>query len=237
MATKEEMANEAKVAELKQLAADNDVDLEGATTKKDIVEKITASRKVTKDDLDRIVGDDDDSDDGAGPEGPTTAVGVGTSDSRSGVQATTGSQTGIMSADEAADRVKGTTSDAATRDADERAADVEPDQNFAVHQSDAGEEQYPFPPAGDVEIATVPTKKYKGETIPPLEIEDWVVLGKNKDVPDELVGATAAIVGRTLTDEDEVYRVRTRDEHGATLLLERDAFADVIRGGRGLRVN
>jgi len=57
VATKEELAYEAKVAELRQLAKDNGVDLGGATTKDDIVTALVASRKVKKEDLEALTSD------------------------------------------------------------------------------------------------------------------------------------------------------------------------------------
>jgi hypothetical protein len=144
-------------------------------------------------------------------------------------------QGGLVVPDDVAERLDGTTSDPATRDADVTAAEVPPDPTAAVHQSDAGEEGYPFPPQGDVDRGLLSDRKRKGETPGPIEIEDWVKLADTDDVPDGLVGHTAAVISKTVDDENETFKVRTRDEHNAELILERDSFAEVFRGGRGLR--
>lgn len=53
--TKEELAEEATIAELKKLGEEHGVDLSDATHKQDYVDAITASGKVTKADIDAIV--------------------------------------------------------------------------------------------------------------------------------------------------------------------------------------
>jgi len=145
-------------------------------------------------------------------------------------------QGGLAEVDAAKERLDGTTSDPATRDADVTAAEVPADPTAAVHQSDAGEEGYPFPPQGDVDRSLLSDKKRKGESPGPIEIEDWVKLADTDDVDDGLVGHIAAVLEKREDDDGtETFRVRTRDEHNAELWVGRDSFEEVDRGGRGLR--
>lgn len=128
-----------------------------------------------------------------------------------------------------------TTSDSASRSADVNVQDVAPDPVSLVNKpSDAGAERYPFPPAGDVDVATVSSKHRKGETEAPLTLEDWVWLdGSDERVPDYLDGRRAAIIAITVGDDGtESFEVRTRDEYNATLYIDRDAVTAIDRGGR-----
>jgi hypothetical protein len=149
----------------------------------------------------------------------------------------------LMDPDETArDRVEGRTSDAASRNADARAADTPPDINTGVKQSDAGPDEYPFPPGGDVEVASVPDSDGEGEYMAPLEVEDWVILGEHELVPDRLVGRRAAVLDApryliAKADADKTWiTVRTRDEANATLTIPLSATTEVVRGGRDVTV-
>lgn len=143
----------------------------------------------------------------------------------------------------AADRVAGSTSDAATRDANVNVADVPPNPNGLDNKpSDGGPERYPFPPGGDVDVATIPPGKGKGEFFAVPQIGDWVVLdGDHDDVPDALHGRRAAVLEIVDHDPDDkvpwskrgevVVRVRTRDEYNATLTIPLDATLALQKEG------
>lgn len=135
-------------------------------------------------------------------------------------------------------RVEGRTSDAATRQAHIDLTTVAPDINEGAKPSDAGPVAYPFPPQGDVEVATVDPGNGKGEFFPNLEIDDWVVLdGSHNLVPDTLDGRRAVILDapRYLVPwdkKDEVWiTVRTRDDKNATLHIPLAAVKEVQKGG------
>lgn len=150
----------------------------------------------------------------------------------------------------AAERFEGTTSDAATRAEGTVAAEVAPDAPAAEKPSDAGEEQYPFPPQGDVEVATVPEAAAKDDEFPPaFNVDDWVQLdGSHDAVPDVLDGHIAIILkapsepvgdaqegdpyaARTPIQDENII-VRTRDKYNAVLSVPLDAIQAVGRGGR-----
>lgn len=140
----------------------------------------------------------------------------------------------------ARERVSGSTSDAASRLEDARAADVGADaQVDAVKSSDAGAEAYPFPPQGDVDVATVDPGSGEGESMPALTAEDWVILdGSNDAVPDRLDGRPAVVISApaepmTAENKDDYeITVRTRDDVNATLTIPLDAVKSIDRGGR-----
>lgn len=153
-------------------------------------------------------------------------------------------------AKEAAERVKGSTSDAATRSEDVTASEVPPDPTAMAKPSDGGPEAYPFPPQGDVDVATV-TGKTKGKTaeqeyLPPIPVGAWVRLGEHEDVPERFVGHLAYVTDSPTilcncdyapkTHEhqapDALLTVKTRDEADATLVLPVEAFAEWSLDGR-----
>jgi len=146
----------------------------------------------------------------------------------------------------AIERSEGRTSDAANREAGVLQGDVPPDLNEGAKPSDAGPEAYPFPPGGDVEIATIPEGDSQGEFMAPLEAEDWVILdGSHEMVPDRLDGHYAVVIDapRIMCNCDWAPRthehmhptaailVRTRDEANATFAVPFEAFKQVLRGG------
>lgn len=135
-------------------------------------------------------------------------------------------------------RVENRTSDAATRRAEVDLTTVSPDLNEGPKPSDGGNEVYPFPPQGDVEVATVDPGNGKGEYFPNLEVDDWVVLDGSHDlVPDVLDGRRAVVLDapRYLVPwdkKDEVWiTVRTRDDKNATLTIPLAAVKEVQKGG------
>jgi hypothetical protein len=135
-------------------------------------------------------------------------------------------------------RVEGRTSDAATRQADVDLTTVAPDITEGAKPSDGGNVAYPFPPQGDVEVATVKPGNGKGEYYPNLEVDDWVVLdGSHKLVPDVLDGRRAVVLDapRYLVPwdkKDEIWiTVRTRDDKNATLHIPLAAVKEVQKGG------
>jgi hypothetical protein len=223
--TKEELAYEAKVAQLKELAKEHEVDLEGATTKDDIVEKLVASRKVTREDLAALTSDDEDDSE--------TDDSSKTSTSSSTAEATPAQAAGLVDPAEYA-RERSGTSDPANREEGTDIADVEPDITVGEKSSDAPD--YDFPPGGDVDRALLSAKKHKGESKAPVEIDSIIKLGKNKAVPDDLVGHFATITAKT-TDANgkEHFTLRTRDEHNAVVYADAEAFAEVHPGGVGVR--
>lgn len=138
----------------------------------------------------------------------------------------------------ARERVKGRTSDAANRKAGVLHDEVPPDLSAGVKASDGGAVAYPFPPQGDVEVATVDPGSGKGEYMPALEVEDWVVLGEHPLVPDRLVGRRAIVVDAPrflvpVDKQDETWiTVRTRDDVNATLHIPLAAVKAIERGGK-----
>jgi hypothetical protein len=140
----------------------------------------------------------------------------------------------------ARERVSGSTSDALNRVENARASDVKPDaQVDAVKSSDAGAEAYPFPPQGDVDVATVDPGSGEGESMPALTAEDWVILDGSSDaVPDRLDGRPAVVLSapaEPMTEEnkdDYEITVRTRDDVNATLTIPLSAVKSIDRGGR-----
>jgi hypothetical protein len=157
-------------------------------------------------------------------------------------QATPGVISGGLTEEElevARERVEGRTSDAASRTEDQRAADVPADRFVSVKASDAGPDQYPFPPQGDVDIATVPVEEHDGEVIPPIPVGAWVRLGSSDNVPERFWGHLAAVVESPtfLTNGDLAPRtyetqpddvtivVKTRDEADALLRIEKGDIA------------
>lgn len=135
-------------------------------------------------------------------------------------------------------RVEGRTSDAATRKANIDLSTVAPDISEGAKPSDGGPEAYPFPPQGDVEVATVDPGNGKGEYFPNLEVDDWVVLDGSHDlVPETLDGRRAVVLDapRYLVPwdkKDEVWiTVRTRDDKNATLHIPLAAVKEVQKGG------
>jgi len=137
------------------------------------------------------------------------------------------------------ERFAGTTSDASTRAEGTVASDVDPDPADDPNKpSDA--ENYAFPPAGDVDIATVDPGSGEGESLVAPTLEDWVVLdGSHDAVPDALDGRRAVILQLIpLQDvytqeewDDTSLTVRTRDDYGATLTIPTDAIKTIQRGG------
>lgn len=137
------------------------------------------------------------------------------------------------------ERFDGTTSDAATRKEGVVAGDVPPDPNSDPNKpSDA--ENYDFPPAGDVDIATVDEGSGEGEVLVAPTIEDWVVLdGSNESVPEALDGRRAFIINidpvqdyYTPEEWEELkLTVRTRDDYSATLYVGTDAIKEIHRRG------
>jgi hypothetical protein len=135
-------------------------------------------------------------------------------------------------------RVQNRTSDAATRRADIDLTTVSPDLNDGPKQSDAGPEAYPFPPQGDVDVATVDPGNGKGEYFPNLEVDDWVVLDGSHDlVPDVLDGRRAVVLDAPrylvpFNKKDDVWiTCRTRDDKNATLSIPLAAVKEVQKGG------
>jgi hypothetical protein len=282
MGTKQELAEEATIAKLRKLAADNDVDLKGASKKDELVEVIVASRKVTvedlKDALDEPSAEASDvtgngsggpsADDTVSPTGTANVAGTNQSqldmappqkdESGSHVPAPNMRQPVIEEAlpsksdvtpqsldpalvdpdKAAAERAEGRTSDAKTRDENTHVDEVAPDLNVGVKPSDGGEERYPFPPQGDVEVASVEPGSGEGEYMLPLEVEDWVVLdGSHELVPDRLDGRRAAVLDapRYLIPEsaraDTWITCRTRDDVNATLHIPLDAVKSIEKNG------
>lgn len=137
----------------------------------------------------------------------------------------------------ARERVEGRTSDAATRNADVHVDEVPPDIGANEKPSDGGVERYPFPPQGDVDVATVEPGNGNGEYLAPLEVEDWVVLGEHELVPERLQGRRARVtdaprylIGKD--KEDDVWiSVQTRDEVNAKLTIPLSAVKEVQKGG------
>ena len=144
----------------------------------------------------------------------------------------------------AAERVKGKTSDAATRKEGVKVGDVGTDPSEGPKASDGAE--YDFPPQGDVDVATIDQAYYEGEFPPVLNLESWVRLGNHESVPDRFRGHIAAVVDAPTflcncdwspnTHEhpspNSLVTVKLRDETGATLRLPYEAFDEVSTAGR-----
>lgn len=136
-------------------------------------------------------------------------------------------------------RVEGRTSDASNRSADVRAGDVPPDRPVGGDKpSDGGPELYPFPPGGDVDVATVNAGSGNGEYFPNLEIGDSVVLdGSHELVPDRLDGRRGLVTDAPrylvpMADAGNVwFTCVTRDETNTTLHIPLSATKSVDRGG------
>jgi hypothetical protein len=141
-----------------------------------------------------------------------------------------------------------TTSDADARVEGVTYDDVEKDPHQADHPSD--DPDYAFPPGGDIDVSTLEATEIEGETEAPLTVEDKVVIGEGENVPEWLEGARALIVdvqpkepqrGQPEDPDQQegkdtnTYQVRTRDEHNAILFLDRDDFAEIIKGGVAVR--
>jgi len=142
----------------------------------------------------------------------------------------------IVNPDEtAAARVEGTTSDAAMHVEGVELGNVPADSSVGPHSTDAPD--YPFPVAGDVEVATVDAGSGADESFSGINADDWVVLqGGNDVVPESLVGARAAVISSDpagavpLADKDSVMlTVRTRDDKNATLTVPLSAVK-VLKG-------
>jgi hypothetical protein len=137
------------------------------------------------------------------------------------------------------EKFSGTTSDAATRVEGTTYEDVPSDPDSGSGKS-TDDEDYAFPPAGDVDIATVEAGPGEGEVMATLTVEDWVVLdGSHEQVPDSLDGRRAAVINihpiqeyYTQEEIDEVtLTVRTRDDYAATLAIPFAAVKEVQRRG------
>jgi hypothetical protein len=150
-------------------------------------------------------------------------------------------------AEQVANRVEGRTSDAKTRSAEFRVGDTPPDKpDGDAKSTDAGNDLYPFPVQGDVDIATIPRKDHDGEFTSPIPLGAWVQLGEHPLVPERLVGRIAYVTSsptilcncnyapRTHEHQapDASITVQTRDEVGATLSLPREAFLRISVDGR-----
>jgi hypothetical protein len=294
--SKSDLLNQLTVTQLKELAEDNDVELEGST-KSDIVDELSSSRKVTKDTVQSKL---DESGSGIDPAVAATSGGLPTNAGNTGNAAPQASEANDASPTGGAntagtpvsqlantqmvdasgsnipapnlrqpaaegqveahgdsnvtpqsldpmltdpvgtvkERVQGRTSDANQRQAGVVAADVPPDVSSDVKPSDGGPVLYPFPPAGDVDVATVPDGAQAGEYFPNLEVEDWVVLdGSHELVPDRLDGRRAIVLDAPrylvpLNRKDDVWiSVRTRDDANATLSIPLAAVKEIQKGG------
>lgn len=133
------------------------------------------------------------------------------------------------------------TSDAAAHVEGVTAGEVEPDTGDGPHSSDAA--AYPFPTAGDVDVATIPEGRATGdEWQEPLTGGNvWVKLGTTDNVPEENHGAIATVVdsatyetddGTLAWDESEPITVKVRDASSATLQVDADDIIEISRDGR-----
>lgn len=239
--TQREVLEQAKVQEMRELAAEKEIDLAGATTREEIAEELVASTKVSAEEIKQRFGKGN-----GGNEGEQADVTQPTRVTRSPEALLDPALTEPGSLAKA--RADGRTSDPATRTEGTLAADVPPDLNEGPKQSDAGPTNYPFPPGGDVEVALAEPGSGEGEYRAALEVDDWVVLdGSHELVPDRLDGHIAYIVNAPSQAAPDVHdhpnaartpvpdagiTVRTRDEVNATLVLPMDAFKAVGKGGR-----
>lgn len=137
----------------------------------------------------------------------------------------------------AKDRFPGTTSDASTRTEGTVASDVEPDPPSGEAKP-TDDENYDFPPQGDVDNATREIVETEDEFVAPLSVEDWVVLdGTHESVPDALDGRRAVVLEapralvRTADRDDVQILVRTRDDYNATLSIPLAAVKEIQRRG------
>jgi hypothetical protein len=216
MASQKEHLEGAKVDELRNFAAENEIDLEGATTKAEIVDKIAASRKAPAEEvkdtfpLDEEEETDEDTEDEeeeeTQPGGPTATPAEEAGESRAmrhsvSPDRVTREPEALLDPSltdpegVARDRVEGRTSDPANRVEGVTAAEVPADLSEGPKQSDAGPEAYPFPPGGDVDVSLVDPGNSSEEYDPPLNVDDWVILdGAHELVPDRLDGHMAYVI-------------------------------------------
>ena len=116
---------------------------------------------------------------------------------------------------------------------------VQPDPSTETHASDAPD--YPFPPGGDIDTGKLSDEELEGETPAPLQPDSRVILADTDAVPEELQGHPALVTNVSVEEdedgeEQQVFTVKTRDEHDATLVgLTRDDFSEVFAGGVGVR--
>lgn len=150
-------------------------------------------------------------------------------------------------AEAAVGRVEGRTSDAANRSADVQVDEIPPDLSAGNKPSDGGPEVYPFPPQGDVDVATVPTKKTKGEFLPPIPIGASVkIKADGKRIDKRFDGRTGLVTSsatflcncdyspRTHEHQspDASIGVSFRDETGALLTVTAEDVETVELSGR-----
>lgn len=127
--------------------------------------------------------------------------------------------------------------DASSRVEGTSVQDVSPAPSEGPHSSDAAD--YPFPPQGDVDVATVDDSDHKGEKPLPYPVGSWIILAEDDSVPEEFEGSLAVILeSPTVTAgpddwSNRVYQdipknaeltVRVR-ESGAVLVVPYDAVA------------
>lgn len=266
MPTQKELLDGAKKDDLLAFAEEHEVDLQGAKTKEEIIERLASSPAVPKAVIEEEFGEYDDEEEVDEDEGTEPTDEAEDTEDAEDEEAEDGSSptvtaTRVTRSPEAVmdpalmdpegvarDRVEGRTSDPATRQEGTTADEVQSDINVGPKQSDAGPEQYPFPPQGDVDVSLLDSSEQDGEYTAPLTVEDWVVLdGSHELVPDRLDGHIAYVIdapseaapdvhdhpNAALTPvKDAAIHVRTRDEVDAQLFLPMDAFKTVGRGGR-----
>src|SRR5215472_14021853 len=143
--------------------------------------------------------------------------------------------------------------DAAAGDGEAAPADGsdEADAEAAAYDQGPGtlpSELYPERRPTDVDVASIenPDAQYDGEFQAPLNAESWVVLDGSADgVPDQLDGATAAVLSYPVTTEqdpntgttktyaspDGLYTVQSRGQ-GIVLSVGADAFKEIHTHGR-----
>lgn len=274
MANKKELLEGLTLAQIKELVQETDSAevLKGNTgSKEEVVEALSASKTPSKKQIEEFIAKQEDEDadeeedtdyEDPNPNGPmetdrppadeetpphtlaTTTAPPGDSQVRSSVNT---AALGENEEEAARERVEGRTSDAASRSADVQVDDVPPDLSAGVKSSDGGPERYPFPPQGDVDIATVPTKKAKGEFMPPIPVGSWVRLKADGDVvPDRFDGRVATVESTStyLCNCDFAPRthehqspegslgVKLRDETGALLTITTEHIAEYSIDGR-----
>lgn len=277
MASQKEHLMSTTVDNLRDFAHENEVDLEGATTKEEIADKIAAKKSPSADEvkeafpLDEEADEEEETDEEDTEEEDGEEITLDEAQRRSDAEAAAGESRAarhdfadpnrVTRGPEAVldpaltdpegvarERVEGRTSDPANRHEDTRIGDVLPDISEGPKPTDGGEEAYPFPPAGDVDIALVDPGNSSEEYDPPLNVDDWVILDGNHElVPDRLDGHMAFVLNAPSQTAPDVYdhpnaaltpvpdagiTVRTRDEVNATLILPMEAFKAVGKGGR-----
>jgi hypothetical protein len=123
-------------------------------------------------------------------------------------------------------------------------AEQEDDEEEDVEVDDQSEDPEATQlPAGDVDIADVPEKKYAGESPPLILAGYWARLNDDDSVPEEYIGHLVAILESPWTsspyandeqasaikgyryDKDKLFLVRTRDTADALLEVPFAAFA------------